>query len=139
MRLADRARALRKQLTPQETRLWLRLRALRAQGLHFRRQAPFQNCILDFVCFDRRLAVEIDGSQHAEGRHEQRDAQRDAALAREDFLTLRFWNGEVNDNIENVVETIFARAMERAPTRSHPAPAAARRTLAMKGTEGAAP
>ncbi|MGI9169806.1 MAG: endonuclease domain-containing protein, partial [Caulobacteraceae bacterium] len=58
--IVHRARELRKALTPQEARLWPRLRALRVNGFHFRRQAPF----LDFVCFKRKLVVEIDGGQH---------------------------------------------------------------------------
>ncbi len=62
MKPIERARELRKQMTPQETRLWLRLRALRPQGLHFRRQSPLKGYFLDFVCFERRLVVEIDGA-----------------------------------------------------------------------------
>jgi len=141
MTFVDRARALRKQMTPQETRLWLRLRALRPQGLHFRRQAPFKGYILDFVCFERRIAIEIDGAQHAQSEQAAHDARRDATLARADFLTLRFWNSDVNADIDMVVESILARAMEREAIRgwrrgAGPTPAAARRTLPMKGREG---
>src|SRR5258708_24049858 len=76
-----RARELRKTLTPQEACLWLQLRLLRADGFHFRRQAPLLGFYLDFVCFRRRLIVEIDGSQHADDdRQIDHDAMRDAIL-----------------------------------------------------------
>ena len=135
MKPIDRARQLRKQLTPQETRLWLRLRALRPQGLHFRRQAPFKGYFLDFVCFERRLVVEIDGAQHGEVNQAKHDARRDAVLRDEGFVTLRFWNSDVNADINSVVDTIFARAMER-PQYSHPTRLASLATLPMEGREG---
>jgi urease accessory protein len=112
-----RARALRSRMTPQEVKLWVRLRALREQGLHFRRQAPLQGYILDFVCFERRLVVEIDGAHHGFDIHRARDARRDAALAAGGLLTLRFWNSDIESDLNSVIDTIFARAMERTPTR----------------------
>jgi very-short-patch-repair endonuclease len=118
--MADqRARHLRKTVTPQEVKVWsrLRLRLLRPQGLHFRRQAPLKGYILDFICFHRRLIVEIDGSQHGMGGQIDRDAQRDALFADDGFLTLRFWNIDVDRNLNGVIDTIFARATERPPTR----------------------
>lgn len=120
MNLVKRARVLRKQMTPQEVRVWLRLRALRKQGLHFRRQAPFGNYILDFVCFERRLAVEIDGAQHGENAQAAHDARRDAALAQAGFETLRFWNSDVNADIDSVIETVFVRATARATVVAAP-------------------
>ena len=62
------ARALRKRLTPQEVRLWMKLRELKALGFNFRRQAPIGPYIVDFVCFRCRLVIEADGGQH--GLHE---------------------------------------------------------------------
>ena len=61
-----KARALRKSMTPHEVKLWVLLRQLRPQGFHFRRQAPLEGYILDFVCFRYRIIVEADGSQHGE-------------------------------------------------------------------------
>ncbi|WP_374544463.1 endonuclease domain-containing protein [Rhodoblastus sp.] len=113
----EQARHLRKTMTPQEIKLWSRLRLLRPQGLHFRRQAPLKGYILDFVCFDRRLIVEIDGAQHGERAQISHDARRDAVFAAEGFMTLRFWNNDVDRNLDSVIDTIFARAMERPPTR----------------------
>lgn len=112
-----RARAFRKALTPHEARLWVRLRGLRKFGYHFRRQAPFRGWYLDFVCFDRRLVVELDGVQHGEEEHARRDRVRDAVLAEQGFRTLRFWNADVNTDVEGVVERIVAALSERSPTR----------------------
>ncbi len=141
MKLVDRARELRKQMAPQETRLWLRLRALRPQGLHFRRQAPFKGVILGFVCFERRLVVEVDGAQHADGVQRVLDVRRDAALAAAGFATLRFWNSDLNADIDSVVDTIFARAMVRPAVRGScvgagPTRPASPATLPIKGREG---
>ena len=112
-----RARQLRKALTPQEARLWTHLRILRKQGFHIRRQAPFRGYYLDFACFDRRLVIEIDGGQHALPEGERHDAVRDAVLKREGFRVLRFWNAEVNDNFDGVMETIFRALTEAIPSR----------------------
>jgi len=99
-----RARELRAALTPQEGRLWLYLRPLRARGFHFRRQAPVEGFYLDFVCFARRLVV--DGGHHADGAQAAHDASRDAILQRHGFRTLRIWNSEINTNIDGVMRTI---------------------------------
>jgi very-short-patch-repair endonuclease len=102
-----RARDFRKNLTRQEARLWLQLRLLRAEGFHFRRQTPFLGFYLDFVCFKNRLIVELDGSQHADDvRQADHDAMRDAVLQSRGFRTLRFWNSEVDANLDGVVLTI---------------------------------
>ena len=111
-----KARALRKSMTPQEVKLWVQLRQLRAQDFHFRRQAPLEGYILDFVCFKYRIVVEADGSQHGEEAGLVHDARRDARLATLGFLTLRFWNSEIDANLDGVIETILARAKENAPT-----------------------
>jgi very-short-patch-repair endonuclease len=112
-------------MTPQEARLWLRLRALRPQGFHFRRQVPIARFIVDFACLKAGLVVEIDGGQHGQAAHLERDRLRDLALATAGFEVLRFWNAEVNSDLDAVVETIFARFSERAalrPTPPRPSP-----------------
>ncbi|WP_296176018.1 DUF559 domain-containing protein [uncultured Brevundimonas sp.] len=63
MAIIAKARAMRKALTPPEARLWVQLKLLRTRGFHFRRQTPLRGYILDFVCFDRRLVVEVDASR----------------------------------------------------------------------------
>jgi very-short-patch-repair endonuclease len=107
------ARHLRKTMTPQEVKLWAQLRKLRPQGFHFRRQAPLEGYVLDFVCFEHRLIVEIDGSQHGEDAGLHHDARRDAFFRANGFRVLHFWNPEVDANLIGVVETIVARARER--------------------------
>jgi very-short-patch-repair endonuclease len=108
----NRARDLRKRMTPQEVKLWVRLRGLRAHGFHFRRQAPFDRYILDFVCFRYRLAIEVDGGQHGLVYTASRDQQRDARLAAEGFRVLRDWNSDIDRNLDGVLENIVAALTE---------------------------
>ncbi|PWB88719.1 endonuclease domain-containing protein [Methylocystis sp. MitZ-2018] len=109
---SPRARELRKNMTPQEVKLWSQLRKLRPQGFHFRRQAPIEGYVLDFVCYKYRLIVEADGAQHGEDKGLRRDAKRDAIFRANGFHVLRFWNHEIDANLNGVVETIIARAKE---------------------------
>ena len=95
-------------MTPREARLWLQLRALRPQGLHFRRQVPIGKFVVDFACLRAGIVVELDGAQHASSKGSQADATRDATLAALGFRVIRFWNAEIDENIGDVVETIFA-------------------------------
>jgi len=104
--VTKRARELRQSLTRQEARLGLQLRAMRRDGSHFRRQAPLLGFYLDFVCFKRRLVIEIDGSQHGEDVQADHDAMRDAMLRRAGFRTLRFWNSDIDANLDGVMVTI---------------------------------
>ncbi|MGX1744948.1 MULTISPECIES: endonuclease domain-containing protein [unclassified Brevundimonas] len=117
MAIIARARAMRKALTPPEARMWVQLKLLRAQGFHFRRQAPFRGYYLDFVCFDRRLVIEIDGVTHAIEARANRDRVRDAVLAGEGFTTLRFDNAAVCDDLDGVMAGVMS-ALEALPTRS---------------------
>jgi very-short-patch-repair endonuclease len=103
----ETARKLRKTMTPQEVRLWQRLRALKRNGHHFRRQAPIENYIVDFACYSARLIIELDGSQHAAAGHARRDAARDAALTAAGFHVLRIWNNDIDRNMEDVMQAIL--------------------------------
>jgi very-short-patch-repair endonuclease len=110
-------------MTPQEIRLWVRLRALRSEGFHIRRQAPFRGYFLDFVCFDRRVAIEVDGPQHTELGQAAHDAFRDQVLRREGFQTLRFASAAVHEDIDAVMDVIchaLAAASPTRPLRGHP-------------------
>ncbi|MFQ5985217.1 MAG: endonuclease domain-containing protein [Alphaproteobacteria bacterium] len=98
------ARRLRKNPTGAEHRLWARLRRRQLDGCQFRRQAPIGLYIVDFVCFSRRLVVELDGGQHA--RRLEADARRTSWLESEGFQVVRFWNNQVLENTEGVVEII---------------------------------
>jgi very-short-patch-repair endonuclease len=105
------ARAMRHQMTVAEWDLWEALRDRRLGGFKFRRQVPLKGYILDFVCFEARLIVEVDGAQHADSAY---DAQRDAVMAGEGFLTLRFWNDEVMQNGDGVFRAILEALGARA-------------------------
>src|SRR3984957_4988544 len=93
--------------TDAELRLWRLLRDRRLNGVKFRRQVTVGPYIVDFLCVGAKLIVEADGSQHAESRH---DNVRDAYQAGEGWKVLRFWNNEVSQNREGVLETILAHA-----------------------------
>ena len=117
--LRERAREHRREPTEAERRLWRALRRLNRQGeAHFRRQAPIGGFIVDFADLGRRLVVEVDGGQHAG----EADAARDAWLAGEGFLVLRFWNNEVLGNADGVVEIIMQRLAERPDPHPIPPP-----------------
>ena len=90
--------------------MWRLLRDHRLARFKFRRQAPFQNFIIDFVFFERRLIVEIDGSQHADS---PRDAARDAILKAEGFRVERYWNNDVLQQPCAVLEDILAKLAEQ--------------------------
>jgi very-short-patch-repair endonuclease len=103
------ARQLRKRLTPQEAKLWNGLRALRPAGYHFRRQVPIAAYVVDFACLKQCLVIEVDGGQHSTDDHPARGRARDARLTQLGYRTLRFWNAELDDNPDGVIETILAR------------------------------
>jgi very-short-patch-repair endonuclease len=95
---------MRREPTKAEAVMWRLLRDRRLVGFKFRRQVPFQQYILDFVCFERRIVIEIDGSQHADS---PRDEVRTAALTKEGFRVLRYWNNDVLQRRRTVLEDIF--------------------------------
>ena len=109
------ARRLRKNLTPQEAKLWMKLRELKPLGFHFRRQAPIRHVIVDFVSFRDLIVIEVDGGQHNVDDAAHSDGVRDAFLKGEGFRVLRFWNHEVDRELEAVMEVVV-RALG-GPTR----------------------
>ena len=118
-----RARSLRSAMSEAEVILWARLKRLREQGHRFRRQAPFRGYFLDFVCYDRRLVVEVDGGQHGEDPQIEHDAVRDAVLMRQGFTVLRFWTSDVRRETDWVMDQIV-QALEGAPL-AYPKPSPA--------------
>jgi very-short-patch-repair endonuclease len=96
------SKKLRKNMTKAERLLCSKIRN-RQIGIKFRRQQPLGNYIVDFVSFEKRLVVEIDGGQHMDCLL---DRERDSYLENSGFKVLRFWNNEVLGNIEGVMETI---------------------------------
>jgi very-short-patch-repair endonuclease len=103
------ARAMRRQPTEAEDRLWHELRGRRLDGLKFRRQVPVGPYVVDFLCAEARLAVEVDGSQHADS---ERDEIRRGELGRRGIRVLRFWNDEVLREMDSVCATIIAYARD---------------------------
>ncbi|HNB26135.1 MAG TPA: DUF559 domain-containing protein [Alphaproteobacteria bacterium] len=100
----SRARQLRATQTDVERLLWLRLRDRRLNGAKFRRQVPLGPYIVDFVCMDSRLVIELDGSQHAD--QTSYDAARTDFLKSQGYRVLRFWNNELLENEQGVLTTI---------------------------------
>ena len=102
-----RARQLRKNPTDAERLLWQKLRFWQVNGCKFRRQQPLGNFIVDFVCLEKRLVIEVDGGQHAQN---ESDRRRDDWLRCEGYQVMRFWNDDVlkrtNLVLDAIVETI---------------------------------
>ncbi|HXA39726.1 MAG TPA: endonuclease domain-containing protein [Phenylobacterium sp.] len=109
----DRARQLRHGQTTSEARLWEALRGLRLDGWKWRRQVPVGPFIVDFLCLEAAIAVELDGGIHAE--QADRDARRDAYLRARGLQVLRFWNSEVSADFDGVCWTILGACRETDP------------------------
>jgi len=114
------ARRLRRQQTDAERILWLRLRNLRLAGWKFKRQVPIDRFIVDFLCADAKLIVELDGGQHAVRTRD--DEERTKTLEAMGYLVLRFWNNEVMRNIEGVLEEILNTLNQEPLEPPHPTP-----------------
>jgi very-short-patch-repair endonuclease len=112
----ERARQLRTNQTDAERKLWKHLKALKSHGWHFRRQVPIDHFIVDFACYSARIVIELDGGQHNFVAHERADQARDGHLAKQGFEVLRFWNNDVLQNTEGVMERIVERLALRTPT-----------------------
>ena len=98
------AKALRRNPTEAERTLWKHLRMRQLDGCKFRRQQPLGQYIVDFVCLEKRMVVELDGGQHTE--QADSDAERTTWLEAQGFRVMRFWNHDVLNNIEAVKEVI---------------------------------
>ena len=99
------ARELRSNLTDAERCLWQKLKRRQIAGVKFRRQQPIGYFIVDFVCFECRVIVEVDGGQHAEQLHY--DEQRTRWLEAQGYRVLRFWNNDVLANTEAVAQAVL--------------------------------
>ena len=103
--LRDRARRLRRNQTEAERRLWARLRLRQLGNAKFRRQHPIGRFIADFCCMENGLVVELDGGQHM--AQTETDRRRSVFLARQGYRVLRFWDHEVMEDIEAVLQRIM--------------------------------
>jgi very-short-patch-repair endonuclease len=113
MSLRDNAKRLRSVQTDAEQRLWYHLRAHRFLGLKFRRQKPIGSYIVDFICHEKSLVIELDGGQHSE--QSRYDDERDEWLRHKGYRVLRFWNNEVMQEFDAVLERIRLAALSPAP------------------------
>jgi very-short-patch-repair endonuclease len=127
-----RARHLRSALTEAERRFWNLVRNRGFEGLKFVRQYPIGPFIADFVCRDLMLVVELDGSQHAESKYDER---RSAFINSEGYSVLRFWNTEILRELDGVRE--FLRAITEGD-RPSPGWRFSPATLSPAGERGAA-
>jgi very-short-patch-repair endonuclease len=119
-RTSPHARRLRSQATDVEQRFWLAVRDRRLGGYKFRRQASIGPFVVDFLCVERRLVVELDGGQHGG----EDDRRRTEFLERADYRVLRFWNNDVLENEEGVLLTVLAALEGAGPPSPNPLPPA---------------
>jgi very-short-patch-repair endonuclease len=101
-------------MTEAEHRLWNHLRGKQLNGYHFRRQHPVGPFIVDFICLESKLAIEVDGSQHG---NQSIDSERDEMLKEFGVRVLRFWNNDVLQRVDDVLNAIL-KAL--APNSPHP-------------------
>ncbi|NVE93783.1 endonuclease domain-containing protein [Altererythrobacter lutimaris] len=113
--LTQRAKDMRKAMPEPESRMWLKLRAGRFQGIKFRRQKVIGNFIADFAANEPKLVIELDGDTHA--GHEQYDASRTQYLGSQGYRVIRFRNADVMENMDGVLERLSAlvRELRQAP------------------------
>ena len=109
------ARDLRNKQTEAEKMLWLKVRNLQLNGVKFRRQQPIGQYIVDFVSFEKKLVIEVDGGQHNEPSTAVQDNERTLWLEDEGYKVIRFWNNEILENMEGVLTSIMEEI-------SHPHP-----------------
>ena len=117
--LLDHAKTLRSHQTEAEQRLWHHLRAHRFMGLKFKRQKPIGHYIVDFACIEHHLVIELDGGQHID--QIEYDQSRTLWLESQGFVVLRFWNNEVMQELDGVLERI-RQTIEEMSTPSPPTP-----------------
>lgn len=110
-KIFKRAKELRRDMTPAEIKLWARLRAHLTADAHFRSQHAIGNYIVDFCAPRKKLIVELDGSQHLE--QEEYDAERTEFLKSKGYKVLRFWNNDVMNNIDSVLNVIWDTLNEK--------------------------
>ena len=128
----ERARGLRRNQTDAERKLWYYLRNRRLSGHKFRRQQEIDQYIVDFVCVDAMLVIELDGGQHAE--QQEYDGRRTRYLQAKGYRVLRFWNNEALTKMESVLEVIL-EAVASPPPQPDPLPAGEREQFAPESEE----
>ena len=100
------AKLLRKNSTIGERILWFHLRNRKVDGIKFKRQHPIGRYVADFVCTDKKIVVEVDGSSHFNDKVKERDMKRQDWLEQNGYVVLRFWDHQVTKNVLGVLESI---------------------------------
>lgn len=103
----ERARRLRREMSDEERILWMLLRDRRFVGFKFRRQVPLGDYVVDFVCFERKLVLELDGAQHAEPVQAAFDAKRTQYLEAAGFRVARVWCADLFKDREGAMDLIL--------------------------------
>ena len=114
--LTNIARRLRENATEAEKVLWQRLSRRQMEGFKFRRQQPIGQYVADFVNFKKKLIIELDGGQHKIQKDE--DKKRDDWFEERGFKVLRFWNNDVFENIEGILEVVREKLLSPSPNPS---------------------
>ena len=102
----ENSRQLRKNMTLQEKKLWSVIRNRQFFGYRFRRQFPIGQYIVDFICREKKIIIEIDGGQHNEIKNIQYDNKRTEYLISEGYKVMRFWNNDIDKNICGVYDKL---------------------------------
>ena len=111
--IREKARYLRKNQTNAEKVLWRKIRYKQIEGYQFRRQVVIGFCIVDFVCLEKKLVIELDGSPHLENI--EYDKQRTEWLNSQGFRVIRFWDSEVINSIDSVKKAILENLLLPSP------------------------
>jgi very-short-patch-repair endonuclease len=114
--LKNLAKSLRKKATDAEKVLWYHLSSRNIEGAKFRRSQQIGNYIVDFVCFEKKLIIEVDGGQHNEPQNKAKDEERTRVLKKKHYTVLRYWDNDVLQNTDGVLENIRQALVEG----SHP-------------------
>jgi very-short-patch-repair endonuclease len=114
------ARSLRKRTTDTEQLLWQYLRAKHFGGLKFKRQQPIGPYIVDFVCFEKKVIIELDGGQHSMPAEMQDDSRRNHWFEAKGYKVLRFWDNEALTNIQGVLEVRGTNCLNHPPLNPLP-------------------
>ena len=114
------AKKLRSNMTKEEVKLWNILRAKRFYGYKFKRQVLIGNYIVDFLCPDKKLVIEVDGGQHNSLNDRNKDVERTKYIESQGYTLIRFWNNDVWNNIDGVCEEIKKVLEVPSPSTSLP-------------------
>ncbi|MCH7613028.1 MAG: endonuclease domain-containing protein [Candidatus Marinimicrobia bacterium] len=98
--------------TPWEWKLWQYLKDRQIDGYKFRRQVSIENYVIDFCCLDLKLIIEVDGSGHLHTKQQKKDKQRTEDLQKWDYSIIRFFNNEIDENLNEVLEIISQKCKE---------------------------